>query len=193
MIKSDYLVYQAKSFYNAHIALEQISQQCETPLLYSVPTIVNGAFSIELALKAILAKNHIDYGKEHNLMVLFKMLPTLFQEQLVSKLLDRAPAYADAKKLKEEFVLISNAFVDWRYCFEDNPVPAFDIHFLYAFAAAAIYTMYRHYNVDYVRRYEEKPSDEDDERIDEEIRKNREQCIEKNLRIIEKRGKEHQL
>ena len=61
MIQTEFLVFQAKSFYNAYIALEQLNQSCEPPLLYYVPMIVNGAFSIEISLKALLAINHIEY------------------------------------------------------------------------------------------------------------------------------------
>ena len=37
---------------------------------------------------------------------------------------------------------MSDAFVKWRYCFEGNNAPAFDINFLSAFANAAIYIMF---------------------------------------------------
>ena len=57
MIKNEFLIYQAKSFYNAYIALEQINQSCELPLMHYVPMLVNGAFSIEITLKAILIEN----------------------------------------------------------------------------------------------------------------------------------------
>ena len=79
MIRNEFLIYQAKSFYNAYIALEQINQLCDKPLMYYVPMLVNGAFSIEITLKAILSENQIDYGKEHNLVVLFQQLPELFR------------------------------------------------------------------------------------------------------------------
>ena len=73
-MNADFLVYQAKSFYNAYIALEQVERSTGEPM-YNVPLLVNGAFSIELSLKAILVKNSIDYGKEHNLLVLFLKIP----------------------------------------------------------------------------------------------------------------------
>lgn len=43
------LAYQAKSFYNAYIALEQLKP--DDKMLLMVPKLVNGAFSIELILK----------------------------------------------------------------------------------------------------------------------------------------------
>ena len=63
-MNSTLLVYQAKSFYNAYIALEQLSRENpDALLLLLAPLIVNGAFSIELTLKAILAKNQISNKK----------------------------------------------------------------------------------------------------------------------------------
>ena len=115
-MRSDFLVYEAKSFYNAYIALEQLSKADTTPeLLLYAPMVVNGSFSIELTLKAILVKNHISYGKEHNLLVLFRLLPKPFQDELLTHLIEKAPEYINPEKCVEELVLLSNAFVDWRY------------------------------------------------------------------------------
>ena len=134
-MRSDFLVYEAKSFYNAYIALEQLSKaDTTTELLLYAPMVVNGSFSIELTLKAILVKNHISYGKEHNLLVLFRLLPKPFQDELLTHLIEKAPEYINPEKCVEELVLLSNAFVDWRYAFEDNPAPAIDSRFLSAFA-----------------------------------------------------------
>jgi hypothetical protein len=63
-MNSDLLVYQAKAFYNAYIALDQLSRTDSNwiPLL-AAPLIVNGAFSIELTLKAILTKIELNTGE----------------------------------------------------------------------------------------------------------------------------------
>lgn len=185
MIKNEFLIYQAKSFYNAYIALEQINQSCELPLMYYVPMLVNGAFSIEITLKAILTENQIKYGKEHNLVVLFQKLPESFQEELLGHLLEKAPEYGDMDKCAEELVLISNVFVDWRYAFEGKPAPAFDTRFLSAFANAAIWTMFSHYNVDVVSSTEKTKSDEE---IEELFRKNREDCKDANMNYIQRKS-----
>ena len=185
MIQTDYLVYQAKSFYNAYIALVQIHEDCEDKMLYSVPVMVYGAFSAEITLKAILAKNDIDYGKEHNLLVLYQMLPESFGMELLGHLYEKAPEYRDADKCAEELVLISNAFVDWRYAFEGNPVPALSSRFLAAFANAAIWTMFSHYNVDLTPATNAKT----DEEIEEMFRQNRDTCIQTNLNKIQKSKK----
>ena len=179
-MRSDFLVYEAKSFYNAYIALEQLSKLDATPefLLY-VPMIVNGAFSIELTLKAILVKNNISYGKDHNLLSLFRLLPNQFQCELLTHLMEKAPEYVDTKKFVDEIVLLSNAF-------EDNPAPAVDTRFLAAFANAAILTMFSHYNVDLV------PSTKivSDDEIEQKFHENRELCKKTNLQRIEKKNKE---
>ena len=188
-MQTDHMVFQAKSFYNAYIALEQISNNFdeETALYYYVPRIVNGALSIELTLKAILAKNGIDYGKEHNLLVLFEQLPESFQCELLGNLLNKTPEYADSKKCAEELILISNAFVDWRYFFEGNPAPAIETRFLAGFANAAICTMFAHYNVHYTLSTD---SEKTDEEIMEMFRENREQCKDKNISYLQKKLKE---
>ena len=186
MIRNEFLIYQAKSFYNAYIALEQINQSCDQPLMYYVPMLVNGAFSIEITLKAILSENQIDYGKEHNLVVLFQQLPDSFKVELLGHLLEKAPEYRDMDKCAEELILISNAFVDWRYAFEGKTAPAFDARFLSAFANAAIWTMFSHYNVDIVPDNKKTKADEE---IEEMIRKNREACKNTNLDYIQKKSK----
>ena len=188
MISTEILIYQAKSFYNAYIALEQINQSSDEPIMYYVPMLVNGAFSIEITLKALLAKNHIEYGKEHNLVVLFQQLPDTFQMELLGHLIEKAPEYKDMSKCSEELILISNAFVDWRYAFEGKPAPAFDSRFLSAFANAAIWTLLSHYNVDIVPSTDKTKSDEE---IDEMFRKNRKDCKNANLEFIRKKQKKN--
>ena len=186
MIHTEFLVFQAKSFYNAYIALEQLNQSCEPPLLYYVPMIVNGAFSIEISLKALLAINHIEYGKEHNLVVLFMQLPDSFQAELLGHLFEKAPEYNDVQKSVDELLLISNAFVDWRYAFEGKPAPAVDSRFLSAFANAAIWTMFSHCNVDLVPTNDNTKTDEE---IEELYQKNREDCKNTNIKLIQKKRK----
>ena len=187
-MNTDLLVYQAKSFYNAYIALEQLSRaDTEAELLCFVPMIVNGAFSVELTLKAILMKNQIKYEKEHNLYLLFQMLPESFQKEIVAHLVEKAPEYEDPAKRVEELILLSNAFVDWRYAFEERLVPAIESRFLAAFANAAIWTMFSHYNVDLITRAKAEMDDE----IDQKIRANREKCKAANLKMIQKKNKEH--
>ena len=74
----EFLIYQAKSFYNAYINLESLYNTSKDIMFY-IPSLVNGAFSIELSIKAILSMNNIKYEKEHNLVVLFSLLPEAIQ------------------------------------------------------------------------------------------------------------------
>lgn len=189
-MNADLLVYQAKSFYNAYIALDQLSRDdSDALLLLFAPLVVNGAFSVELTLKAILAKNQIEYGKEHNLLILFQMLPKSFQQELWAYLIEKAPEYADPEKGLNELILLSDAFVDWRYAFEGKPVPAIESRFLAAFANAAIRTMFSHYNTD----LRPVAKTESDHAIEQKFRDNREKCKKINLKMIKKKTKEHQL
>ena len=140
-MNDDFLVYQAKSFYNAYIALEQINNE-DDPLLLYIPRLVNGAFAAEITLKAILTKQGIVYKNEHNLKILFDKLPSSIQKDFWDFLETKKPEYADVLKREKELLIMSDAFVKWRYCFEGNNAPAFDINFLSAFANAAIYIMF---------------------------------------------------
>lgn len=154
---------------------------------------VNGAFSIELSIKAILAKNKIDYEKEHNLFVLFQLLPEAFQLELFGRLVENAPEYKETDSLCKELILISTAFVDWRYAFEDKPAPALNTRFVSAFANAAICTMVAHYNVSVTPAPDDtKTAEEMNEEIEEKFRKNRETCMSANLEIIQKKRKRNQ-
>ena len=183
-MNSDILVFYAKSFYNAYIALEQINQASEDQLLYFIPVMVNGAFSIELTLKAILTKNQIEYDREHNLLVLFRLLPKAYQSELIDNLIKKAPEYSDTDKLVEELLLVSNAFVDWRYSFEGSSGPAFETRFLSAFANAAICTLFAHYNVSFTPH---NASPEDYRHAETLISENREKYMSKNLKIVQQR------
>lgn len=147
-MKNPVLAYQAKSFYNAYIALSQL-QSRETGLIYLVPELVNGALSVELILKAILVEQDIPYDCEHNLKVLFDKLPEDIQIMLWAYLSIKNPAYSDLTWCQNELLMISEAFVQWRYYFEKKLATAFDANFLFAFANAAIFVMFElGYNVD---------------------------------------------
>ena len=185
-MNSDLLVYQAKSFYNAYVNLEAISQGPDH-ILFIVPTLVNGAFAIELTLKAILTKNGISYEKEHNLWMLFKKLPERFQLEIKENLQKKVPEYSDSKKWEDEFILTSNVFADWRYCFEEQSPPAVESKFISALANAAITTMFHYYNADMIPVAVDKTPAE----ISEMYNKNRTECKSKNLKYIDKKKKGH--
>ena len=184
----DFLVYQAKSFYNAYIHLEKIYYTCENMMFY-IPSLVNGAFSIELAIKAILSKNDIKYEKEHNLAVLFSLLPENIQHSIWEWVSRKTPEYSDEQKRNTELILISDAFKQLRYCFEDSSAVSFDSRFLSVFANATIGVMFSlGYNVDYERRPEEEVDAETIRMVDEGIERNRSDVYSKNKRYIEKKA-----
>ena len=190
-MKKPSLVYQAKSFYNAYIILEQIKID-EDELLLFVPKLVNGVFSVELIIKAILTEQGISYDKEHNLKILFEKLPAVIQNQIWEYLVKKAPEYSDAEKREKELLLISEAFVQWRYFFEGNVVPAFDMRFLSAFANALITEMFAlGYNVVLAPSQAEITPEELAE-IDRKFEDNRRDCLKNNQDKIQnkkKRGK----
>ena len=181
MMKNLTLVYQAKSFYNAYIALEQLKPDDE--FLLFVPRLVNGAFSVELVIKAILTEQNISYDKVHNLKILFDKLPLDIQNKIWESLAEKAPEYSDAEKRETELLLISEAFEQCRYCFEGNITAAFDVRFLSAFANACISVMFAlGYNSFITERT---VSPEDFAEIDAKIENNRNESIKRIQKIIQ--------
>lgn len=140
-MNKEWLAYEAKSFYNAYLNLEWMNQNAGE-IEFFVPMAVNGAFSIELSIKAILVHLSIPYDREHNLLALFRLLPVQIQDIFWRYLAWKVPEYADEKRRQDELVMISNVFVDWRYGFEGKPAPAFESRFLSAFANTAIWVMF---------------------------------------------------
>lgn len=176
-----YVIYQAKAFYNAYIYLERIYNEAEG-LLFYVPMVINGAFSIEITLKAILINQGILFKKEHNLFVLFDLLPSDIKNMIWNWVAKKTPEYADKEKRMTELMLISDAFKQWRYVYEES-VPAFDTRFLSSFANATIGVMFSlGYNVDLVKTTTLETYDE----IEAKIQNNRKKMIDKNLKYIER-------
>jgi hypothetical protein len=186
-MKNPNLVYQAKSFYNAYIALEQLKP--DDKLLLLVPTLVNGAFSVELIIKAILVEQDIQYKNEHNLQILFEKLPLDIQNKIWKYLVEKSPKYSNKTKRENELLLISDAFVQWRYCYEGKLVPAFDACFLSAFANATIRVMFElGYNAFWAES-EIPPYSEEYDDIDMKFAHNRSECMKRNQeKILKKIG-----
>lgn len=183
-ISKNWLIYQAKSFYNAAVNLELINRHSDD-LLFLTPTIVNAAFSIEITLKAILSCEGAAYKNEHNIVVLYSLLPGNAQMLVWKWVWMKAPEY-DLEKCFQELVLISDAFKQWRYSFEDGVKPALDMRFLMCFANAVIGTMLElGYNVDVIPS-EEMTSDEAAEQAKRVCEGSRSEAVEKNLEYIKK-------
>ena len=184
MMKNLPLVYQAKAFYNAYIALEQLKPDGDELLLF-VPKLVNGAFSAELAIKAILTEQNIAYDRVHNLKILFDKLPLDIQNKIWDLLAEKAPEYSDVAKRETELLLISEVFEQYRYCFESDITAAFDVRFLSAFANASIGIMFElGYNAFIIERV---VSPEEMAGIDAQIANNRSESIKHNQEIIKKK------
>ncbi len=147
-MKKCYLAFQAKIFYETFVVLRKMISEENGVVRYHVPYIVNGAFSAELALKSILTENEIAYQKEHNLLKLFFLLPKEYRDEIISRFILLYPAY-NQDNFSVDLVLLSDAFIDWRYSFEGNVAPM-DAKFADSFITAIAKTLEAHYNVDYV-------------------------------------------
>lgn len=186
-MNNECLAFEAKSFYNAYLNLEWMNQSMGG-INFFIPMAVNGAFSIELSLKAILVHFGIPYEREHNLLALFRLLPVQLQDIFWRYVAYKAPEYADEKRQQEELVMISNVFVDWRYGFEGDPAPAFETRFLSAFANTAIWVMFA-LGMDYelVERSKDKV-DKSDEEIAEMIDQNRAETMKRILAKVDRKS-----
>jgi hypothetical protein len=89
----------------------------------SLPTqaVVCFAFAIELYLKIILNISNNKTIKEHSLVKLFDSLPDEFQQNIADKL------KMDILSLHNELDKLANAFVDWRYIYEQENIVAISV------------------------------------------------------------------
>lgn len=108
------------SFYNAWktLSLKSDNEQINE---YTIPSIVNGAFASELALKYILSVEKINYKKTHLLHELFNLLPQSKKTNIWNVLKKNYPMYSD-EQLKLLVISISNSFEDFRYFYEHDLV-----------------------------------------------------------------------
>ena len=83
----------------------------EGMLPLSTPSIICGAFSVELAIKSLLYKNGIE-TKGHQLLKLLQQLPTETQKEIYEGL---EKEWVD---FEAQLANCDKAFVDWRYAHE---------------------------------------------------------------------------
>ncbi len=91
--------------------------------ILAVPAVVNLAFSIELYLKFLLAKN----GKQcrgHKLLDLFDLLDSTIQQEIID-LTDY-----DKDEFKSLLSKHTEAFVEWRYMYEKDVSISADLKFM---------------------------------------------------------------
>ena len=88
-----------------------------------VPAVVCLAFSIELGFKAILVGCEKP-SDGHKFVELFAKLPCEIQDE-IERLVD-----VENSSFKESLTLVSNAFVEWRYIFEEAGYHSIDIGYL---------------------------------------------------------------
>ena len=94
-------------------------QENTNPLYFRDPMVVNYSFACEVFLKAMLYNNEIKVKKKHGLKDLFEQLPSDLQELIQERTVDWCGQWNDAfglPLLRE----ISDAFVIWRYSFEND-------------------------------------------------------------------------
>ena len=88
-----------------------------------VPAVVCLAFSIELGFKAILVG--CDKPSEgHKFVELFGLLPSEIQDEIERLVVGKDSGFEGS------LTLVSNAFVEWRYIFEEPGYHSIDVEFL---------------------------------------------------------------
>jgi len=181
------LRYLAGSFLTAYINLCAMNRESKEPI-FVVPMIVNGAFSAELSLKALLAENEIAYGKEHNLLYLFSLLPDDILEEVVLNSWERTPAFRNPDVWINQLCLISDAFEEWRYGYESKHSLIVDINFLQAFAQALSITLHSHYGNAEMKLVETTEDDNEMEKKFQDATDNRKQAAIEHFNKIVKKG-----
>ncbi|MGR9000394.1 MAG: hypothetical protein ACU88J_15300 [Gammaproteobacteria bacterium] len=94
-----------------------------------VPAIVSIAFAIELYFKSIITLENGN-AKGHDLSILFESLSPKAQSTLIANL------QINLSMFKQQMKGISNAFIEWRYIFEQQSA-SLDFQFLKELAKAS--------------------------------------------------------
>jgi HEPN domain-containing protein len=94
-----------------------------------IPSVVCLAFSVELALKAILLGTG-DSARGHALDTLFSKLPPEIQTEIIQL------TGIATSSFPEQLALAARAFVEWRYIYEQNGLHTVNTPFLLALREA---------------------------------------------------------
>lgn len=93
---------------------------------------VNYAFACELALKGILLKYEVGYGRNHKLNELVDLLPNEIKNVFYQALTLRFGV--DAETVGQKILEIANVFVEWRYFALNHNALHLDYQFFHMFA-----------------------------------------------------------
>lgn len=138
-IEEAMILQECDAFYTVFLQLEEQLKSSglhdnksngETPILLSVPYMVNGAFACELALKYLLIASNIafDMAKGHNLEYLFQLLPKE-QKDILTPLIRTRSSLNDSV-FQEGLSSIANIFNKQRYRFS-NYSQGLSVHALF--------------------------------------------------------------
>ncbi len=107
----------AKGFLSAADVIRQLGKDAlKLFTYYAYPLSVNAAFACELFLKALLTLEGIEYKKLHLLSELFSNLPESTKITIKKEF-----ANSGSKESVDGLIMTySNAFVEWRYPFDDE-------------------------------------------------------------------------
>lgn len=107
------------------LAFYRAAKRCnlEGMISIGIPSIICGAFSVELALKAILYSDGVDC-KGHHLLTLLNKLPVDILNKILKPLAKDWPDYDHQLKNCDK------AFVDWRYVHEIDRDLNINVNFL---------------------------------------------------------------
>jgi hypothetical protein len=116
---------EAERIFDTAIAFQSAAERCcemknPAPGILDAPIvvgIVNYAFAIELHLKSLLSA-HSMLTKGHQLRTLFDQLPQISKTGIETAY--HTTTLRTAAELATDLDAIANAFVDWRYLFEQN-------------------------------------------------------------------------
>ena len=103
---------------------------------YITPSVVNSAFACEVYLKALLIFYNVSFKKKHEIKELYGLLPDDTRDWVKQATIACSGGWEDALGF-ERLDNISDAFVKWRYSFENDwsksSIMRIDVGFLTAF------------------------------------------------------------
>ena len=121
----------------ADMALKKFRHDTADIEWYSTPSIINSAFACEVYLKAMLLFSNIPIKKEHKIKELYKMIPDQIKDEIKSMVTRGCESIWYDSFGFEKLDNISDAFVEWRYCYEKlERTREIDIGFLTTFRDA---------------------------------------------------------